>query len=519
MMAKSIETLCDRRILGHLEEAEDYGKEKLVLAREKRPFCIVVCGMFSTGKSSLINALLGTDLPTGIFPVTKVVTKIRYGEKTRIILKHMTQNQEMEVSRQAAEEIITDQTGDGQYSNYQIIIEYPSDMLKNDIIIIDTPGMNDDAQRRLDEVTRTEIRNADFCIINFLCTKFAEQDERVFLNEMQELTNGNFISVLNCINLLQGGEQQLADLEERARFVLSEYGNQRVGQGKYFRVDSQNKNDAYLDGLDEWLERMIEDNRQALQADTPLTMAYTELKKIKAECDQRIRELYEETEKLRDKNKAIIGRQKRQTSLDRNLLSSQIDSRCISEKDRLHMLLTGGLRERLNAFTKDNINNYADSAKSHISDIALDFATSLRKRTVGSNGIYGNISVSYSIRQEFNKCLSGFQVPAPEYKVYERGLFDIDRYMVGKTYRVYNDYVGATINEVERILLPRLKLRIDEFFASVKSSVETTNTPILKGGYEDDIERMEQYANQLSERSLNVLMVLRDVRNLRDALV
>ena len=46
------------------------------------PFCIAFCGVFSSGKSSLLNALLdcGNVLPTGINPVTKIITRIRYGK-------------------------------------------------------------------------------------------------------------------------------------------------------------------------------------------------------------------------------------------------------------------------------------------------------------------------------------------------------------------------------------------------------------------------------------------------------
>lgn len=40
-------------------------------------FTLVVAGRFSRGKSSLMNAILGTDrLPTGIVPLTSVITTV-----------------------------------------------------------------------------------------------------------------------------------------------------------------------------------------------------------------------------------------------------------------------------------------------------------------------------------------------------------------------------------------------------------------------------------------------------------
>jgi tRNA U34 5-carboxymethylaminomethyl modifying GTPase MnmE/TrmE len=50
-------------------------------------FNVVVAGRFNRGKSSLMNALLGMDrLPTGIVPLTSVITTVRYGTSERVLL-------------------------------------------------------------------------------------------------------------------------------------------------------------------------------------------------------------------------------------------------------------------------------------------------------------------------------------------------------------------------------------------------------------------------------------------------
>jgi replication fork clamp-binding protein CrfC len=45
---------------------------------------LAVLGQMKRGKSSFVNALLGADiLPTGVLPVTAVITEIKYGPVSR----------------------------------------------------------------------------------------------------------------------------------------------------------------------------------------------------------------------------------------------------------------------------------------------------------------------------------------------------------------------------------------------------------------------------------------------------
>jgi hypothetical protein len=54
---------------------------RLSLKLKKHTFNLVVAGEFKRGKSTVINALLGADLlPTGVIPLTSVVTRLQYGD-------------------------------------------------------------------------------------------------------------------------------------------------------------------------------------------------------------------------------------------------------------------------------------------------------------------------------------------------------------------------------------------------------------------------------------------------------
>src|SRR5450755_369443 len=80
------------------------GRARLAQAR----FNLAVLGEFKRGKSTLINALLGRDvLPTGVVPLTSMVTVIRHGPRERLIVHYRdgreTEHPVSELSRFATE--------------------------------------------------------------------------------------------------------------------------------------------------------------------------------------------------------------------------------------------------------------------------------------------------------------------------------------------------------------------------------------------------------------------------------
>jgi ribosome biogenesis GTPase A len=71
--------LCELAALGTDRDREQLAALQDRLAAER--LRVVVAGEANRGKSTLINALLGRSrLPTGVTPVTTIVTAVRYGD-------------------------------------------------------------------------------------------------------------------------------------------------------------------------------------------------------------------------------------------------------------------------------------------------------------------------------------------------------------------------------------------------------------------------------------------------------
>lgn len=132
---------------------ETYGKKSIVSEIDKAitttedSATVLFCGEFKRGKSSLVNAIIGTELcPTDIGIATSVVTTIKYGAVKKAVRYYgnLLENADSLKSEEIEWEDIDKYTmGDVLEIDNTILVElsYPSPFLINGITIIDTPGI------------------------------------------------------------------------------------------------------------------------------------------------------------------------------------------------------------------------------------------------------------------------------------------------------------------------------------------------------------------------------------------
>lgn len=103
---------------------------------------VAVFGRVSSGKSSLLNALLGTDaLPVGVTPVTSVPTRLAHGAPPRVTVCFAERPaQECAIERLA--EFVTEQHNSGNRKNVtRVSVHLPSPRLHEGVVFVDTPGL------------------------------------------------------------------------------------------------------------------------------------------------------------------------------------------------------------------------------------------------------------------------------------------------------------------------------------------------------------------------------------------
>lgn len=115
---------------------------------EDDSFEVALFGRVSSGKSSLLNALLGTAvLPVGINPITAVPTKLRYGKTLKAAVAYGDGRNSL-VTLEELAGLVTEQGNPGNLQNIvRAIVEIPSPRLKQGILLVDTPGLGSLAKR------------------------------------------------------------------------------------------------------------------------------------------------------------------------------------------------------------------------------------------------------------------------------------------------------------------------------------------------------------------------------------
>jgi GTPase SAR1 family protein len=106
-------------------------------------FNLAVVGQFSRGKSSLMNAILNTEqLPTGIVPLTSVITTVQYGTTECARIEFQEDRLPLEIPLESLSDYVTQRNNPGNAKRIKFAhVELPSELLRRGFYLVDTPGL------------------------------------------------------------------------------------------------------------------------------------------------------------------------------------------------------------------------------------------------------------------------------------------------------------------------------------------------------------------------------------------
>lgn len=206
---------------------EDLHQESLDLLTRlaEDRFNLLVVGRFSRGKSTLMNALLGGDLlPTGIVPLTSVITTVRYGSRKQVVLHFNGRSLNREVPLTQLADYVTQQSNPGNVKDLAYAeIELPVEILRRGFFFVDSPGLGSSIAENT-QTTERFLPEADaFVLVTSYDSPLSEEEDRI-LHRIR-ITNKRLFVVVNKQDTVSAGDRQQAlafVAEQLKRFSFSE---------------------------------------------------------------------------------------------------------------------------------------------------------------------------------------------------------------------------------------------------------------------------------------------------------
>lgn len=159
--------------------------KNLVEQFSSKTYRVAVIGEFKRGKSSLVNALLGTQiLPTDILPTTAVINKIVYSLDQKIVIYFKNGEVKESTIDSLADYATKLDKGKEEFAETirEIVVHYPSVLGQNHIELIDTPGLNDNES--MTETTLNVLGSIDTAIVVISATMPLSMTEQNLICEL-----------------------------------------------------------------------------------------------------------------------------------------------------------------------------------------------------------------------------------------------------------------------------------------------------------------------------------------------
>jgi GTP-binding protein EngB required for normal cell division len=168
---------------------------------------LVVVGQFNRGKSTLMNAILGVDrLPTGVLPLTSVITSVGYGDRERVLVHWDGHGLSTEIPLDQLSEYTTEAGNPGNRMGIAVAeVQLPVELLRLGFHFIDTPGVGS-AIAENTRTTRAFLPEADAAIFVTSFDSPLDQRELDLLGEVLAYVRQVFV-VINKSDVVSTGQR------------------------------------------------------------------------------------------------------------------------------------------------------------------------------------------------------------------------------------------------------------------------------------------------------------------------
>ncbi|MDE7302271.1 MAG: dynamin family protein [Oscillospiraceae bacterium] len=225
--------------IGLVHTAKSIGETVEKVANDH--FEVAIVGEFKRGKSTLINALLGQEvLPADVLPATATLNRVTYSETPYVMVEYKNGGTErVDINKLA--DYVTKLSYESELKAEtvkQATVYYDTSFCKNNVDIIDTPGLNDDEQ--MTNVTLSILPEIDAAVFVISANSPFSQFEKEFLEKkMLSSDMGRIIFAVNCFGTFSKEDEDriVETVEKRIGSYVMEKAKAVMGEdSKEFAV-------------------------------------------------------------------------------------------------------------------------------------------------------------------------------------------------------------------------------------------------------------------------------------------
>jgi len=414
---------------------------------------VVFVGKLSTGKTTIINALLGKDLlPTGIGTITKSITTILKSDENK--LEVIYDNGVSEFYSLSDVEVVN------QKPHLKALNVHLVDFPFSSIVFIDTPGF-DELKQDLENLTLSRIPTADAVIFVLDITKgLTKKDKEFFDDYVIKFLRDKIFIVFNKLDIVK---DEVSDAEiQKIKNTLGDFS--------VFVVSAKEKDENFQEFKQKLFDYLSETSKTQIIKNRISSIIKTIEDVSRKQLSLIIENRQKTKEELEEKLNALL---KKKAELDRilNELRKKVDETIYTLiNERINPLIEQKRIEIINLAKQvdpDNLKNLLTfGLKNEIQSLLLEIKSILRK------------DLEFDISSEVNLGFSSFIISIVDFigraidpllSKYNVDLTDlIQNFIRTITFDIITNDINKVFNKLKESVISSIEKSKNEYFEELK---------------------------------------------------
>ncbi|MFZ8846849.1 MAG: dynamin family protein [Candidatus Hydrothermia bacterium] len=414
---------------------------------------VVFVGKLSTGKTTIINALLGKDLlPTGIGTITKSITTILKSDENK--LEVIYDNGVSEFYSLSDVEVVN------QKPHLKALNVHLVDFPFSSIVFIDTPGF-DELKQDLENLTLSRIPTADAVIFVLDITKgLTKKDKEFFDDYVIKFLRDKIFIVFNKLDIVK---DEVSDAEiQKIKNTLGDFS--------VFVVSAKEKDENFQEFKQKLFDYLSETSKTQIIKNRISSIIKTIEDVSRKQLSLIIENRQKTKEELEEKLNALL---KKKAELDKilNELRKKVDETIYTLiNERINPLIEQKRIEIINRAKQvdpDNLKNLLTfGLKNEIQSLLLEIKSILRK------------DLEFDISSEVNLGFSSFIISIVDFigraidpllSKYNVDLTDlIQNFIRTITFDIITNDINKVFNKLKESVISSIEKSKNEYFEELK---------------------------------------------------